>query len=219
MNRIAENINYFKENLPQEVTLVAVSKTKPAEDVQTAYDAGHLDFGENRVQEMVEKYEVLPKDIRWHQIGHLQKNKVKYIAPFVHLIHSVDSESLLKEINKQALRNERTIPCLLQIRIADEETKFGMEQEEAEKILSTYQEKFPSVKIIGLMGMSTFTEDKTQIRNEFRGLKIFFDKLKTQNPELQTLSMGMSGDYQIAVEEGSNMIRVGSSVFGNRNYG
>lgn|SRR5690606_32797355 len=219
MNRIAENINYFKENLPQEVTLVAVSKTKPAEDVQTAYDAGHLDFGENRVQEMVEKYEVLPKDIRWHQIGHLQKNKVKYIAPFVHLIHSVDSESLLKEINKQALRNERTIPCLLQIRIADEETKFGMEQEEAEKILSTYQEKFPSVKIIGLMGMSTFTEDKTQIRNEFRGLKIFFDKLKTQNPELQTLSMGMSGDYQIAMEEGSNMIRVGSSVFGNRNYG
>ena len=219
MNRIAENINYFKENLPQEVTLVAVSKTKPAEDVQTAYDAGHLDFGENRVQEMVEKYEILPKDIRWHQIGHLQKNKVKYIAPFVHLIHSVDSESLLKEINKQALRNERTIPCLLQIRIADEETKFGMEQEEAEKILSTYQEKFPSVKIIGLMGMSTFTEDKTQIRNEFRGLKIFFDKLKSQNPELQTLSMGMSGDYQIAMEEGSNMIRVGSSVFGNRNYG
>ena len=219
MNRIAENINYFKENLPQEVTLVAVSKTKPAEDVQTAYDAGHLDFGENRVQEMVEKYEILPKDIRWHQIGHLQKNKVKYIAPFVHLIHSVDSESLLKEINKQALRNERTIPCLLQIRIADEETKFGMEQEEAEKILSTYQEKFPSVKITGLMGMSTFTEDKIQIRNEFRGLKIFFDKLKTQNPELQTLSMGMSGDYQIAMEEGSNMIRVGSSVFGNRNYG
>lgn len=219
MNGIAENINYFNEKLPQEVTLVAVSKTKPAEDVQTAYDAGHLDFGENRVQEMVEKYEALPKDIRWHQIGHLQKNKVKYIAPFVHLIHSVDSESLLKEINKQALRNERTIPCLLQIRIADEETKFGMEQEEAEKILSTYQEKFPSVKIIGLMGMSTFTEDKTQIRNEFRGLKIFFDKLKTQNPELQTLSMGMSGDYQIAMEEGSNMIRVGSSVFGNRNYG
>ena len=219
MNRIAENINNFKENLPQEVTLVAVSKTKPAEDVQTAYDAGHLDFGENRVQEMVEKYEILPKDIRWHQIGHLQKNKVKYIAPFVHLIHSVDSESLLKEINKQALRNERTISCLLQIRIADEETKFGMEQEEAEKILSTYQEKFPSVKIIGLMGMSTFTEDKTQIRNEFRGLKIFFDKLKTQNPELQTLSMGMSGDYQIAMEEGSNMIRVGSSVFGNRYYG
>ena len=219
MNRIAENINYFKENIPQEVTLVAVSKTKPAEDVQTAYDAGHLDFGENRVQEMVEKYEILPKDIRWHQIGHLQKNKVKYIAPFVHLIHSVDSESLLKEINKQALRNERTISCLLQIRIADEETKFGMEQEEAEKILSTYQEKFPSVKIIGLMGMSTFTEDKTQIRNEFRGLKIFFDKLKTQNPELQTLSMGMSGDYQIAMEEGSNMIRVGSSVFGNRYYG
>lgn len=217
MNQITENINYFKENLPQEVTLVAVSKTKPAEDVQTAYDAGHLDFGENRVQEMVEKYEILPKDIRWHQIGHLQKNKVKYIAPFVHLIHSVDSESLLKEINKQALKQERTILCLLQISIADEETKFGMEQEEAEKILATYQEKFPSVKIIGLMGMATFTEDESQIRNEFRTLKTFFEKLKTQNPELQTLSMGMSGDYKIAVEEGSNMIRVGSAVFGKRN--
>lgn len=218
MNGIAENINYFKENLPQEVTLVAVSKTKPAEDVQTAYDAGHLDFGENRVQEMVEKYEVLPKEIRWHQIGHLQKNKVKYIAPFIHLIHSVDSESLLKEINKQALKQERIILCLLQISIADEETKFGMEQEEAQRILATYESNFPFVKIVGLMGMATFTEDESQIRNEFRTLKTFFDQLKTQNPELKTLSMGMSGDYEIAVEEGSNMIRVGSSVFGERNY-
>lgn len=218
MNGIAENINYFKENLPQEVTLVAVSKTKPAEDVQTAYDAGHLDFGENRVQEMVEKYEALPKDIRWHQIGHLQKNKVKYIAPFIHLIHSVDSESLLKEINKQALKQERIILCLLQISIADEETKFGMEQEEAQRILATYESNFPFVKIVGLMGMATFTEDESQIRNEFRTLKTFFDQLKTQNPELKTLSMGMSGDYEIAVEEGSNMIRVGSSVFGERNY-
>ena len=218
MNGIAENINYFNEKLPQEVTLVAVSKTKPAEDVQTAYDAGHLDFGENRVQEMVEKYEALPKDIRWHQIGHLQKNKVKYIAPFIHLIHSVDSESLLKEINKQALEQERIILCLLQISIADEETKFGMEQEEAQRILATYESNFPFVKIVGLMGMATFTEDESQIRNEFRTLKTFFDQLKTQNPELKTLSMGMSGDYEIAVEEGSNMIRVGSSVFGERNY-
>ncbi|MGB6083213.1 YggS family pyridoxal phosphate-dependent enzyme [Moheibacter sp.] len=218
MNGIAENINYFNEKLPQEVTLVAVSKTKPAEDVQTAYDAGHLDFGENRVQEMVEKYEALPKDIRWHQIGHLQKNKVKYIAPFIHLIHSVDSESLLKEINKQALKQERIILCLLQISIADEETKFGMEQEEAQRILATYESNFPFVKIVGLMGMATFTEDESQIRNEFRTLKTFFDQLKTQNPELKTLSMGMSGDYEIAVEEGSNMIRVGSSVFGERNY-
>lgn len=218
MNGIAENINYFKENLPQEVTLVAVSKTKPAEDVLKAYDAGQIDFGENRVQEMVEKYEILPKDIRWHQIGHLQKNKVKYIAPFVHLIHSVDSESLLKEINKQALKQERIILCLLQISIADEETKFGMEQEEARRILSSYESNFPFVKIVGLMGMATFTEDESQIRNEFRTLKTFFDQLKTQNPELKTLSMGMSGDYEIAVEEGSNMIRVGSSVFGERNY-
>ena len=218
MNGIAENINYFNEKLPQEVTLVAVSKTKPAEDVQTDYDAGHLDFGENRVQEMVEKYEALPKDIRWHQIGHLQKNKVKYIAPFIHLIHSVDSESLLKEINKQALKQERIILCLLQISIADEETKFGMEQEEAQRILATYESNFPFVKIVGLMGMATFTEDESQIRNEFRTLKTFFDQLKTQNPELKTLSMGMSGDYEIAVEEGSNMIRVGSSVFGERNY-
>src|SRR5690606_18007022 len=218
MNGIAENINYFNEKLPQEVTLVAVSKTKPAEDVQTAYDAGHLDFGENRVQEMVEKYEALPKDIRWHQIGHLQKNKVKYIAPFIHLIHSVDSESLLKEINKQALKQERIILCLLQISIADEETKFGMEQEEAQRILATYESNFPFVKIVGLMGMATFTEDESQIRNEFRTLKTFFDQLKTQNPELKTLSMGMSGDYEIAVEEGSNMIRVGSSVFCDRNY-
>ncbi len=218
MNGIAENINYFKENLPQEVTLVAVSKTKPAEDVLKAYDAGQIDFGENRVQEMVGKYEILPKDIRWHQIGHLQKNKVKYIAPFVHLIHSVDSESLLKEINKQALKQERIILCLLQISIADEETKFGMEQEEARRILSSYESNFPFVKIVGLMGMATFTEDESQIRNEFRALKTFFDQLKTQNPELKTLSMGMSGDYEIAVEEGSNMIRVGSSVFGERNY-
>lgn len=218
MNGIAENINYFKENLPQEVTLVAVSKTKPAEDVLKAYDAGQIDFGENRVQEMVGKYEILPKDIRWHQIGHLQKNKVKYIAPFVHLIHSVDSESLLKEINKQALKHERIILCLLQISIADEETKFGMEQEEARRILSSYESNFPFVKIVGLMGMATFTEDESQIRNEFRTLKTFFDQLKTQNPELKTLSMGMSGDYEIAVEEGSNMIRVGSSVFGERNY-
>jgi|SRR5690606_21949219 len=218
MSRIAETINNFKEKLPQEATLVAVSKTIPAEDILTAFQAGQLDFGENKVQEMAEKQAVLPQEIRWHQIGHLQKNKVKYIAPFVHLIHSVDSEDLLKEINKQALKQEKIISCLLQIRIADEETKFGMEQEEAKRILASYETQFPFVKIVGLMGMATFTEDENQIRQEFRTLKTFFDQLKTQNPELKTLSMGMSGDFKIALEEGSNMVRVGSAIFGERNY-
>ena len=165
---------------------------------------------------MVGKYEILPKDIKWHLIGHLQKNKVKYIASFVHLVHSVDNEELLKEINKQAKKTDRVISCLLQIHIADEETKFGMEEEEASRILKNYKENYSNVEIIGLMGMATFSEDQTQIRNEFKHLKSIFDKLKTDNAELKTLSMGMSGDYQIAVEEGSTMIRVGSSIFGER---
>ncbi len=218
MNPIIKNLHEIQNELPEHVTLVAVSKTKPAEDIQTLYEAGHLDFGENKVQELVGKYDILPKDIRWHLIGHLQKNKVKYIAPFVHLIHSVDSEELLKEINKQAQKNNRMISCLLQIHIADEETKFGMEQEEAEDILKNYKIHYPNVEIIGLMGMATFTEDETQIRNEFKYLKSVFDKFKTQNAELKTLSMGMSGDYKIAIEEGSNMVRVGSLIFGVRNY-
>lgn len=217
MNRIAEKIHDFKAKLPQEVTLVAVSKTKPAEDILTAYQAGQLDFGENKVQEMVEKYEQLPKEIRWHQIGHLQKNKVKYIAPFVHLIHSVDGEDLLKEINKQALKQERIILCLLQIKIADEDSKFGMEQEEAQRILATYETHFPFVKIVGLMGMATFTDNDHQIRNEFQYLKSVFDKFRIQNSEFKILSMGMSGDFEIAIEEGSNMVRVGSLIFGERN--
>lgn len=216
MNQIVKNLHEIQNELFEDITLVAVSKTKPVEDIQTLYDAGQLDFGENKVQELVGKYEVLPKDIKWHLIGHLQKNKVKYIAPFVHLIHSVDSEELLKEINKQAKKNDRVISCLLQIHIADEETKFGMEEKEATRILNNYKENYSNVEIIGLMGMATFTEDENQIRNEFKYLKSIFDKLKTQNSELQTLSMGMSGDYKIAVEEGSRMVRVGSSIFGER---
>lgn len=218
MNHLVENLKEIQTEIPEGATLVAVSKTKPVEEIQMLFEVGQLDFGENKVQEMVEKQAVLPQEIRWHQIGHLQKNKVKYIAPFVHLIHSVDSEDLLKEINKQALKQERIISCLLQIRIADEETKFGMEREEAQRILATYETQFPFVKIVGLMGMATFTEDENQIRNEFRLLKTFFDKLKTHNSELKTLSMGMSGDFEIALEEGSNMVRVGSSIFGERNY-
>lgn len=213
---IVENLHQIKNELPENVTLVAVSKTKPAEDVQKLFEAGQLEFGENKVQELVSKYEVLSKEIRWHLIGHLQKNKVKYIAEFVHLIHSVDNLDLLKEINKQAAKNNRIINCLLQIKIADEDSKFGMDAKNAEVILSDYKEQFPSVKITGFMGMATFTEDENQIREEFKSLKTIFEEYKIQNTELTTLSMGMSGDYKIAIEEGSNMVRVGSSIFGER---
>jgi pyridoxal phosphate enzyme (YggS family) len=215
---IVANLEEIKKAIPPGVTLVAVSKTKPKEDIQTLYDAGHRVFGENKVQEMVEKYEALPKDIQWHMIGHLQKNKVKYMASFVHLIHSVDSEDLLKEINKQASKHNRVIPCLLQIHIAQEETKFGMDEQEADTLLKSYSVHYPHVKIFGLMGMATFTEDENQIRQEFKYLKAIFDRLKTKDAQLEILSMGMSGDFQIAIEEGSNMIRVGSSIFGKRQY-
>lgn len=221
---IVENLHQIQNELPGNVTLVAVSKTKPAEAIQELYDAGQLEFGENKVQELVAKYEILPKDIKWHLIGHLQKNKVKYIAEFVNLIHSVDNLDLLKEINKQAEKYNRIIPCLLQIKIAEEDSKFGMEAELAEHFFSDYKTNFPNVEIIGLMGMATFTEDETQIRNEFKYLKSVFDKLNSHHPELvegqkselKILSMGMSGDYKIAVEEGSTMVRVGSSIFGER---
>lgn len=215
---IVENLKHIQSTLPQNVTLVAVSKTKPKEDIQTLYEAGHRVFGENKVQEMVDKYEQLPKDIQWHMIGHLQKNKVKYMASFVHLIHSVDSEDLLKEINKQATKHNRVISCLLQIHIAQEETKFGMDEQEAQSVLSSYKTEFANVKIVGLMGMATFTEDENQIRKEFNYLKSLFDTLKSEHSELEILSMGMSGDYQMAIEEGSTMVRVGSSIFGERNY-
>lgn len=213
---IAENLKSFKENLPDGVTLVAVTKTKPIEDIREAYDAGHRDFGENRVQEMEEKVKDLPEDIRWHLIGHLQRNKVKYIAPYVSLIHSVDRASLLKEINKQAKRFDRKIDCLLQIKIAEEDSKFGMDEAEAEKLLAEYESQYPYVKIVGLMGMGTFTDDKDQTKREFQRLSSAFEQMKKDRPEFTVLSMGMSDDYPIALEEGSNMLRVGSLIFGSR---
>ena len=192
------------------VTLVAVSKTKPAEDIKTLYDLGQRDFGENYVQELADKAEQLPKDIRWHFIGHLQSNKVKYIAPFVHLIHGVDSLKLLEEINKQGLKNNRIIDCLLQVYIAKEETKFGLDEEELANVLTS---QLTNVRISGLMGMASFTENMDTVRSEFRYLKTLFDK----HAGLTTLSMGMSSDYHIAIEEGSNMVRIGSLLFGARN--
>ncbi len=195
-------------------TLVAVSKTKPNELVMEAYDAGQRDFGENKVQDLVAKAEALPKDIKWHMIGHLQRNKVKYIVPFVHLIHGVDSEKLLKEIDKQAAKVDRIVSCLLQVHIAKEDTKFGFSAEEIEQLLSNDGlSKYPNVKIEGLMGMATFTDDKSQVAEEFASLKSLFDQYNWD-----ILSMGMSGDYQIAIEQGSNMIRVGTAIFGERNY-
>lgn len=219
---IKENLLHIKSGLPAGVTLIAVTKTHPAEKLIEVYNAGHKVFGENKVQEMCDKYEQLPKDIEWHLIGHLQTNKVKYIAPFVGLIHSVDSLKLLQEINKQALKNNRVINCLLQIYIAKEETKYGLSFEEAEQIIVSDQLKqLKNIKITGLMGMASNTEDDAIIRNEFKSLKTFFDKhsgLTSFNFQLSVLSMGMSSDYQIAIEEGSNMIRVGSLIFGNRIY-
>lgn len=201
------------------VTLVAVSKTKPVEMLMEAYEGGFRRFGENYVQELTEKYEKMPKDIEWHFIGHLQSNKVKYIAPFVSLIHSVDSFKLLQEINKQAAKHNRVIDCLLQIYIAEEDTKSGMTEEECLEMLGSDSLKtLANIRIIGLMGMSTFTDDKAQVRKEFRKLKAFHDSLLSSYPNLKAISMGMSGDYEIAIEEGSTMIRVGSKIFGSRTY-
>jgi len=202
--------------------LIAVSKTKPIPDLMEAYEAGCKVFGENKVQEMVEKHEQMPTDIQWHLIGHLQTNKVKYIAPFVHLIHSVDSLKLLQEINKQALKHHRVISCLLQIYIAQEETKFGLNFEEAQQLLNSPEiGSLQNIKIVGVMGMASFTENTEQIRKEFKGLKTFYEESKTRyqqaNIDFQELSMGMSGDYTIAAQEGSSMVRVGSLLFGNRN--
>jgi hypothetical protein len=217
---VADNLKKIKETLPKDVTLIAVSKTKPAEMILEAYNAGHRDFGENKVQEMVAKYEQLPKDIRWHQIGHLQTNKVKYIAPFVYLIHSVDSLKLLKEINKRAEQNNRIIQVLLQIYIAQEETKFGLSFEEAQMLLKSEEvTEMQHIKIVGFMGMATNTVNQEQIKKEFCSLKSFYEKTKIEYPEFKYLSMGMSSDYKIALQCGSNMIRVGSAVFGERFYG
>lgn len=209
------NTEKYKElliELEGKTTLVAVSKTKPIADLQELYDLGQRDFGENYVQELVDKEAALPKDIRWHFIGHLQSNKVKYIAPFVHLIHGVDSWSLLKEINKQGAKNNRVIDCLLQVHIAKEETKFGFDEHELEQLHELHELK--NVRIAGMMGMASFSDDKALVRSEFTYLKSLYDKMGG----LSILSMGMSGDYSIALEEGSNMVRIGSLLFGERNY-
>lgn len=216
---IAENLKKIATSIPKQVHLIAVSKTKPNEDVLVAYNAGQRVFGENKVQEMTRKWEELPKDIEWHMIGHLQRNKVKYMAEYVSLIHGVDSFRLLKEINKQGAKHNRVIPCLLQMHIATEDTKFGLDKKELEDIINSYDFKaMEHIKIRGLMGIATFTGDKAQIREEFKSLKQLFDTLKLTIPTIDTLSMGMSGDYKIAIEEGSTMVRIGSSIFGARNY-
>ncbi len=214
---ITNNLNKIKSELPKEVTLVAVSKTKPNEAILEAYDGGQRIFGENKVQELTQKHEDLPKDIEWHIIGHLQSNKVKYIAPFVKLIHAVDSFKLLLEINKQGQKNGRIIDCLLQVKIAQEESKFGLDFDEAE-FLFTEARNLASLNIVGFMGMATFTDNKDQLKNEFKSLNNFFEQFRTQHPQITTLSMGMSGDYHTAIEQGSTMIRVGSAIFGERNY-
>lgn len=219
---IAQNLQNIKSTLPKHVTLVAVSKTKPISAILEAYNAGQRVFGENKIQEMVDKYDVLPNNIEWHMIGHVQKNKVKYMASFVSLIHGVDDYKLLEEINKQAKKNERIINCLLQIKIASEDSKFGMTAEEASGIIQSKAfSELKHVKIVGVMGMATFTDDQVQIKKEFTLLKSVFDglkPLKTFNFQPETISMGMSGDYQLAIASGSTMVRLGSSIFGERNY-
>ncbi len=220
---IAKNLDNIKFQLQgTSARLIAVTKTKPIADLEEAYQAGCKIFGENKVQEMVEKWEILPKDIEWHLIGHLQSNKVKYMASFVTMIHSVDSLKLLQEINKQATKNNRIIDCLLQIYIAEEETKFGLSQDEAKELLNTDEfHSMNNIRIVGVMGMATNTDDENQIRLEFRSLKTFFEELKQQTPEtenfqLKEISMGMSGDFLIAAEEGATLVRVGSAIFGHR---
>ena len=219
---IQQNLQHIKSTLPSHVTLVAVSKTKPVSDLWVAYNEGQRIFGENKIQEMVDKQDVLPKDIEWHMIGHVQKNKIKYMASFVSLIHGIDNFKLLEEINKQAEKYERIINCLLQIKIASEDSKFGMTAEEASDIIQSKAfSELKHIKIVGVMGMATFTDDNNQIKKEFTLLKSVFNNLKpleTFNFKPKTISMGMSGDYQLAIECGSTMVRVGSSIFGGRNY-
>lgn len=219
---IAQNLNNIKSQLPSHVTLVAVSKTKPVADLMEAYNAGQRIFGENKIQEMTEKWQQMPKDIEWHMIGHVQSNKVKYMIPYVKLIHGVDSLKLLKEINRLAAKWRKKVDCLLQVHIAEEETKFGLDEKELEEILNYVQNdknEMNNIRIVGLMGMATFTDNQEQIKKEFQNLKSIFDKfqqLETLNLKLETLSMGMSGDYQLAIECGSTMVRIGSSIFGTR---
>ncbi|MDX9770595.1 MAG: YggS family pyridoxal phosphate-dependent enzyme [Tenuifilaceae bacterium] len=221
---VAENLESVKSSIPAHVTLVAISKTHPPEVIMEAYNAGQRIFGENKVQEMISKQEVMPKDIQWHLVGHLQTNKVKYIAPFVSLVHSVDSAKLLKELNKGGAKNNRIIDCLLQVHIAEEDTKFGLSAQELDTILSNPAvAEYTNVRIVGLMGMATFTDNMEQVRREFKGLADIYKNIKQKyfadQPSFNTLSMGMSGDFEVAIDEGSTMIRVGSSIFGTRNYG
>jgi hypothetical protein len=220
---VKDNLQNIKFSIPANVALVAVSKTKPVLDLMEAYEAGQRIFGENKVQEMTEKWEQMPKDIEWHMIGHVQSNKVKYMIPYVKLIHGVDSLKLLTEINRMAKKWRRTVDCLLQIHIAEEETKFGLDEKELEELLKEVQHnsgEYENIRIVGLMGMATFTDNQEQIKREFIHLKSIFDKLSTStttvNLQPTTLSMGMSGDYQLAIDCGSNMIRIGSSIFGER---
>ena len=220
---IASNINDIRSHLPEHVQLIAVSKFKPVSDLMEAYEAGQRLFGENKAQEMTAKHEVLPKDIEWHFIGHLQTNKIKYIIPYVHCIHSIDSAHLLAEVEKQAAKHNRTVPCLLQFHIATEETKFGFSYEEAAEMLHSPEfHTWSHVEICGVMGMATNTEDNELIRQEFRSLKICFNRLKAeffpQQESFREISMGMTGDYPIAIEEGSTLVRIGSAIFGARNY-
>lgn len=220
---IQENLNIVRATVPSNVTLIAVSKTKPVSDLQEAYDAGQRIFGENKALEMRDKYQELPKDIQWHFIGHLQTNKIKYIAPFVTLIHAIDSLSLLEAVNKEAAKNNRIIDCLLQFHIAQEETKFGLDIEEAKSLLESESFKnLKNINICGVMGMATFTDDVVQVRNEFKNLRNIFEALKENyfkaNDSFKEISMGMSDDYPIAIEEGATMVRVGSKIFGARNY-
>ena len=218
LENISKNYEKISHSLPENVQLVAVSKTHPVEKILYIYQLGQRVFGENKVQELTEKYPLLPKDIQWHLIGHLQTNKVKYIAEFIDTIQSVDSEKLLEEIDKQAAKHNRKIKVLLQVKIAEEETKFGLEIHEAKELFQDYLNgKFPNVEITGLMGMATFTDDKKQITKEFTLLKQIFDKLSLQK-KLDTLSMGMSDDYQLAIECGANSVRIGSAIFGYRQY-
>ncbi|MAM23441.1 YggS family pyridoxal phosphate-dependent enzyme [Croceibacter atlanticus] len=216
---ISEQIKYYKSQLPEDVVLVAVSKTKPEEDLLEAYNAGQRVFGENKIQEMTEKWENLPKDIEWHMIGHVQSNKVKYMAEYVNLVHGIDRLKLIKELNKQAQKHDRTINCLLQIKIAEEDTKFGMDINDAEAILNKdFKKTYPNVNVVGFMGMATFTNDEKQVQREFKTLKSHFDRLSKDHNSLKILSMGMSGDYKLAITEGSTMVRIGSAIFGERNY-
>ena len=216
---ISENIKKYQGSLPKNTTLVAVSKTKPVSSLLQAYDAGQKVFGENKIQEMASKWEEMPKDIQWHMIGHVQTNKVKYMAPFVALIHTVDSLKLLREINKQAAKHDRVINCLLQIKIAEEEHKFGLDHQDALLLLAKdIQATLPHVSIVGLMGMASFTDNKTQIEKEFKKLSTLHKEFIKQHPQLTVLSMGMSSDYTLALDHGSTMVRIGSSIFGARNY-